>query len=340
MEFLKKGRRTAFEWLERFRKEGETGIPRPRPRRIGRSRRDSRFDIRRDVRRRTRPAYRSRCASIVIASPGPDEPEQRETRFGRIRSRSGARLEHTARDAERVHALWREAEPDLPGELCRLLIDPTVREVERSLRDVSSRLHEAYPDEIGLDLFFAGHGEAETGNLVLRDGTLTPHRLLELQAEDVGHAGSGQRTIGIWLDSCYSGAFLLRLALEAPEEGFRLDEGLASCLPGEECFEMDALEHGVFTYTRLHAGNRHVDRQRFNRAILDSDPAELAKGLQGLVGMTSIASAFLTEGGQFSMSLTRHAISVDGGFARVELGEENDLAEITRQLTNFKTSRG
>ena len=235
-----------------------------------------------------------------------------------------------------MYALWSKAEPDLPDELSRLLVDPTLREVECALQGVSAGILEAYPEETGLDLFFAGHGEEETGNLVLRDGTLSPHRLLELQADHVGHGGGGHRTLGVWLDSCYSGDFLLRLALVAFEEGFRLDEGVASCLPGEMCFEMDTLEHGVFTYTRLHPGNAHVSRERFNRAILDNDAGELAKGLQGLVGLTSNPSAFLTEGGQFSMSLSKHVISVDGDFATVELGEANDLAEITKQLTAFK----
>ena len=282
--------------------------------------------------------YRPRCASIVVASSGPDEPERYQTRFGEIRSRSGASLKYTARDAESVYAWWRKAAADLPDELHLLLIDPTLGEVECALRDVSARILEAYPDDVGLDFFFAGHGEKGTGNLVLKEGTLSPTRLLELQAGDVGPGRGSQRTIGVWLDSCYSGAFLLRLALAAFEdfEGFRLDEGLASCLPDETCWETAILEHGVFTYTRLHPGNSHVHQKRFNRAILDNDPDELAKGLQGLVGMTSNPSAFLTEGRQFSMSLTKHVISVEGGFATVELDEKNDFADVSRRLTNFK----
>ena len=217
---------------------------------------------------------------------------------------------------------------------------------KRGGRAVWNRIREAYSDDIGLDLFFAGHGEEGTGNLVLKDGTLSPSRLLKLQADDVGPHNGGQRTIGVWLDSCYSGAFLLRLAIESFEhfEGFRLDEGLASWLPDERCdercYEMDILEHGVFTYTRRHPGNAHVNRERFNRAIPHNDQEEIAKGLQGLVGTTSNSSAFLTQGEQFSMSLMKHVISVDGGFAEVELGEKNDFTEVSRQLTNFKNAPG
>ena len=300
------------------------------------------FDISLDVPGGPRPMYRPRCATIIVASSGPDEPERYQTRFGEIRSRSGASLEYTARDAESVCALWRNAEADLADELQLLLIDPTLGEVECALRNVSTRIREAYPADIGLDLFFAGHGEEGTGNLVLKGGTLSPTQLLELQADDVDLDNGGARTIGVWLDSCYSGAFLLRLAIESFEnfEGFRLDEGSASCLPDETCWEMDILEHGVFTYAHLHPGNSHVDRERFNRAILHNGRKEIAKGLQGLVGMTSNSSAFLTDGKQFSMSLTKHVISVDGGFADVELGEKDDFAEVSRQLTNFKNAPG
>ena len=233
-------------------------------------------------------------------------------------------------------AAWR------PGPLRADLERRAVHEGKGGGRAVWNRIREAYSDDIGLDLFFAGHGEEGTGNLVLKDGTLSPTRLLKLQADDVGPDNGGQRTIGVWLDSCYSGAFLLRLAIESFEhfEGFRLDEGLASCLPDERCYEMDILEHGVFTYTRRHPGNAHVNRERFNRAILHNDQEEIAKGLQGLVGTTSNSSAFLTQGEQFSMSLMKHVISVDGGFAEVELGEKNDFTEVSRQLTNFKNARG
>ena len=159
--------------------------------------------------------------------------------------------------------------------------------------------------------------------MILKDGTLSPVRFLELQADDVS-PDSGARTIGVFLDSCYSGAFLLRLAIEYFEnfEGFRLDNGLASCLPDEECFEMDSLEHGVFTYTHLNPGNSNIDQQCFNQAILDGNFKEMLKNLQGMVGMLSNPSAFITQGKQFSMSLMKHVINVDGSFATVELLDE------------------
>lgn len=254
-----------------------------------------------------------------------------------MRCRDGALLEQTGNDAERVYEMWKDSERDVSDALSILLVDPSLHQLSCTIRQISKKLDDAHPDDIGLDFFFAGHGLPCTGDLVLRDGMLTPEMLLGLQARET-EAGRGERTIGVWLDSCYSGAFLIRLAIRAFEDfvGFRLDEGLASCLPNEVCFEMDSLQHGVFTYTRLHTGNRHVDSEHFNRAILRNDREGIAKGLQGLVGTMGSPSAFLTEGEQFSMSLMKHVLGVDGGYATVELGEKSDYDEVVRKLTDFK----
>ena len=83
------------------------------------------FDIRLDVPGRPRPMYRPPYASIVIASSGSDKPDRNQTRFGEIRSRNGACLKYTRRDAESVYALWRKAELGIPDELQLLLEDPT-----------------------------------------------------------------------------------------------------------------------------------------------------------------------------------------------------------------------
>ena len=300
------------------------------------------FNIYHKVERPPRSSYRPRCASIVIACAGPQQPDVLPTRFGEIRSRNGALLRHTAQDADSVYHLWKAKAPDLPDNMQVLLINPTKRQVQDTIRTVSARIHQDYPDEVGLDFFFAGHGEQTSGGLILKDGILSATEFLRLQADDVGPKSGGERTIGVWLDSCYSGAFLIRLAIESFEDyqGFRLDEGLASCLPDENCFGMDILEHGVFTYTRLYSGNSHVDSEGFNQAILHNNKHEIAKGLQGLVGMTSNPSAFLTEGKQFSMSLTKHVIDVAGGFGTAKLAEISDFDVVSGQLTQFKQVLG
>ena len=245
-------------------------------------------------------------------------------------------LRHTTNDADGMYRLWKKVNPDVPDDLHVLLIDPTINEVESAIASVSARLRHEYTNAIGLDLSFAGHGTPCTGNLILRDGTLSPHRLLDLQAKDVQ---GGMRRIGVNLDSCYSGAFLIHLVNHAFDdfEGFRFDGSLASCLPNEESYEMDDLKHGVFTYTRVYAGNQHVDNRRFSQAILDNDTVEIAKGLQGLVSMNGGSpTAFLTEGRQFPLALAKHTIDVEGGFASADLADIREFDDICEALTMFK----
>ncbi|MCY4172060.1 MAG: caspase family protein [Bacteroidetes bacterium] len=288
------------------------------------------------------PVHRRRCANIVVASSGPEEPDLITTNYGKIRSRNGALLKHTQRDAESIFRLWKkQEEPHLPVELQVLLIDPDINQFENAIRNISKKIRDSYQNEIGIDLFFAGHGEQETGNLILKDGKVTPIQFLELQSEDI-MSNDETRTIGIFLDSCYSGAFLLHLAIESYENfnGFKFDNGLASCLPDEKCYEMDILQQGVFTYSHLNTGNSYIDKQRFNQNILDGNHEEMIRDLQGMVGMISSPTAFITEGKQFSMSLWKHVIMVEGDFATVEmLDEKTDYDEIMDRITQFKQKK-
>lgn len=296
------------------------------------------FNIYSRTERAPKASYRPPCASIVIACKGQRQPNVFETRFGEIRSRSGAQLKYTARDAEGIWKHFKKREAEIPDDLHILLIDPKKSQVHDAIRTVSKKIRQDYGNGIGLDFAFAGHGCQVNGDLVLSDGVLSSTDFLKLQAEDVAFRGKEERTVGVWLDSCYSGAFLIRLAIESFEdfEGFKLDNGLASCLPSEECFEMGWLQHGVFSYTRLYPGNKHVDRIEFNEAVLSNRKDEIAKGLQGLVSGMSNPSAFLTEARQFSVGLYKHVIDVHGDFATVELGDESDFDEICASLTNFK----
>lgn len=287
---------------------------------------------------RSKPDYFLAGASINIASAGPEPADVLQTRFGQLRCRNGALLKHTTNDAIGIYNLWKQTHPDVSDDLHVLLRDPTMAEVESTISSISARLKHEYDNVIGLDLFFAGHGEPLTGNLILKDGVLSPDRFLDLQAKDVRGRNRARR-IGVSLDSCYSGAFLVDLAIRAYEnfEGFRFDGSLASCLPDEVSYEMDSLDHGVFTYTNLYGGNQQVDRKRFNQAILDNNTDEIAKGLQGLVAINGgSATAFLTEGRQNPLFLNKHTINVQGDFAWVNLVDIHDPAEVSRQLTRFK----
>ena len=281
---------------------------------------------------------REPCASVVIASSGTEPEKVLSTRYGIVRSRAAANLQYTTNDAERVFDLWSNEDDDLPMSLHRLLIEPSLQEVEGTIEEVSSLLLSDYENNVGLDIFFAGHGEKGTGNLMVKDGSLSPERFLSIQDGDVARSDKRVRTIGVWLDSCYSGAFLIRLALAAlgSTRGFALDEGMASCLPDEQCYEMESLGHGVFTYSRLNRGNRNVDSNRFNHAILRNDDAAIAKALQGLVGMLSSPAAFLTHAEQFPVLLTKHVLDVEGGFSSVALDFGDEFADVARRLSSFR----
>ena len=248
-------------------------------------------------------------------------------------------MKFAANDAEAIFDIWKKGDVDsVPNNFHCLLVDPTLAQVEQAIRQFSRKLAQFSQEDTGLDLFFSGHGEKCSGNLVLQGGTLSPTRLLDLQSEEVNTRSGGPRGIGVFLDSCYSGAFLLRLALETyPRlDEFRLLEGLVSCLPDEESFEFDFLEHGAFTYTFLNRGNKSVDRDQFNKAILKQDLLIIVKGLQGLVSMTGNATAFLTEGKQFSVSLAKEVITVEGDYAEDTVGPESTLESLSTKLTKFK----
>ena len=279
-------------------------------------------------------------ANIVIASSGQEAPQIFETPFGEIRSRDGASLKFTTNDAESIFDFFKRKTGDyVPEDFHSLLIDPTLSQVEQTIKQLSIKLAKFPKGDPGLSLYFAGHGKQGSGNLVLKDGTLSPTRFLDLQQKEVTAKNGGYRGIGIILDSCYSGAFLLRLALECDRRfnEFSLYEGLVSCLPDEKSFELSFLEHGAFTYTFLNPGNKSVNFDEFNRAILEQDYPIIARGLQGAVANMGNATAFLTQGRQFSASLTKYRITVPG-YTEIELESERTFEELSRNLTKFKNS--
>lgn len=277
-------------------------------------------------------AYNSCSAIIVIASAGQEKERIVPTRYGEMRSRSCALLKYTRNDAEAIFAHWKKADV-APEYFHRFLVDPTVAQVEQTILDLSRELSIFGEIENRLDLYFAGHGE-KSGNLVFKDGTISPIRFVELQCGDV--TAKEPRSIGVFLDSCHSGAFLIKLALEIyPRSAFRMEDGLASCLPDEESFEFPLLEHGAFTYTFLNPGNRSVDSHQFNKAILKQDLPVIAKGLQGLVASMGNATAFLTEGKQFSVDLMREVIQVPH-YSEETIGPESNFDSLCSKLAKFK----
>ena len=274
-------------------------------------------------------------AIIAIAASGEETSEIFKTPLGEMRSRDGACLRFTTNDAKSVFNFWKRKRwtgDYVPKNFHRLLVNPALSQVEQTIKELSIRLAGLPEGDPGLFLYFAGHGKQGSGNLMLKDGTLSPTRFLDLQKKEVAAKNGGHRGIGIFLDSCYSGAFLLRLTLECDTHfnEFSLYEGSVSCLPDEKSFELSFLGHGAFTYTFLNQGNKSVDFDEFNKAILEQDYRIIARGLQGAVtNMGGNPTAFLTQGKQFSASLTKYRITVPG-YTEIELESERTFEELSR----------
>jgi hypothetical protein len=105
----------------------------------------------------------------------------------------------------------------------------------------------------GLVFAFSGHGRLGDGTLVLRDSTyFSADDFLE-QASRVHRTTGSVRPIRVvlLLDSCYSGAFLARVAYRIRSEpGLGLDTEymLASSHPDEVSWEAASLSHGLSTF--------------------------------------------------------------------------------------------
>ena len=110
------------------------------------------FNIYSRTERAPRASYRPPCASIVIACKGQQQPNVLQTRFGEIRSRSGAQLKYTARDAEGIWENFRKNEAELPDNLHVLLIEPKKSQVHEALRTVSKKFAMIMETASGLTL--------------------------------------------------------------------------------------------------------------------------------------------------------------------------------------------
>ena len=127
------------------------------------------------VKRQSGAAHVDGRASVVIASAGPAMADVVETKYGEIRSRSGAQLRFTVNDAEAIYDKWKAHGGSLGDDFHVLLVDPTLRQVEEAIRRMSNRIADCHADA-ALDLCFAGHGLAGSGDLVLKGGKLSPTR--------------------------------------------------------------------------------------------------------------------------------------------------------------------
>lgn len=171
-----------------------------------------------------------------------------------------AQLRHTTADVDYLSRWWRDETfyPPLLGETATERRDANYSELVEAFgkaRDWLAQMARENPDFDGggLVFSFSGHGRHGDGTLHLRDSTFfsADDFLAEVSAAHQATGSDCPTRIVLLLDSCYSGAFLVRVLYRVanePELGLDLEYILASCHPDEVSWESAAVGHGLSTF--------------------------------------------------------------------------------------------
>lgn len=277
--------------------------------------------------------------SLSIACAGKEESSIVATPYGEMRSRNGAKLKYTANDAFKFHQNILKDNP--LGESAKIYLEnPTKKEVRESMEQIRQVLAEKSGD--GFYFFFAGHGVYGSGNLVLADEHLTAVELLEM----IGGTNDNydvSLTTEIRLDSCYSGSFLIDIILELEKEIYDiyLIEGFAASMFDEKSWEMSFLEHGAYSFTILHPGNKYINGEELIAAIENNNHKIIAKYAQAGIAMNVPSIPYLTQARQHSMSIYKHnlvAMDYYGDFQLVDLEQPISREKIIAKIIEIRTS--
>jgi hypothetical protein len=208
------------------------------------------------------PGYKRRCwqAFIYVSASGPEFNPEFENHGYTLRPRLAADLRYTTADVEFMSQWW--SEPHYDSGACGefhapQLKNPSHADVLDAIRRAGEWLagNSERDDWDGghLTFTFAGHGRDSDGALVLTDGLLTAEEFT-LAIVSVAQQWSSSKVrlrLVMQLDSCYSGAFLLRVLHAVISEHDRLVVPYylaAAAMPDEVSWEESTLGHGVFTY--------------------------------------------------------------------------------------------
>lgn len=207
-------------------------------------------------------------AYVSVAASGSDGASPQ---YGHAYPKEFAQLKYTSKDVD-YWAGWWEQSWGPAHTLHEVRHEADYTSVTAALDDVGRWLCEASvnPDFDGGSIVFcySGHGRENDGALSLNQGTCFDaddfvNACLEIQQACLGDR---RLRIGLILDSCYSGAFLLN-ALETllHEHGDRLypDYFYAACMPDEQAWELPAVEHGLATHSRILQAARDFDEHLF-----------------------------------------------------------------------------
>jgi hypothetical protein len=192
-----------------------------------------------------------------------------------------ADLRYTTADADFLNGSWRD--PWDVGETTTAVRsrEPSLEEFWKALSKacdwLTRHVESASWSGGGMSLTFAGHGRYPDGALVIRDGSVTAEDLAtfleQLWERTPGRAGNLR--VALKLDSCYSGAFLLRW-LERVHASDLLTPYFShvSSMPDEVSWEDSSLGHGLFTFcishSESHPGELLVDAVQPDNSIRKS----------------------------------------------------------------------
>ncbi|MEH7607892.1 hypothetical protein, partial [Priestia megaterium] len=129
--------------------------------------------------------------------------------------------------------------------------NPTMVEVRNAIFEIGAWFAQFTKEDDwvggGITIAFAGHGEINTGSLVIRDGVITYKDLYDLLS---AISLSGRLRYNLILDSCYSGRFLIDFLYESLNDKSKLipDYLGAACMYDETAVEESSLGHGLYTY--------------------------------------------------------------------------------------------
>ncbi|RXZ02147.1 hypothetical protein [Fictibacillus sp. S7] len=191
-------------------------------------------------------------AYLSIAAEGPLYSKEIESHTRGIRQRAFSNLEFTKSDVDFFEEYWRENWYASGKEKWHKRLDnPTMVDVRNAIFEIGAWFSQYTKEDDwvggGITISFAGHGEYDTGSLVLKDGVITYKDLFELLS---AISLSGALRYHLLLDSCYSGRFLIDFLYESLNEESKLipDYLGAASMYDETAVEETSLGHGVYTY--------------------------------------------------------------------------------------------
>lgn len=190
-------------------------------------------------------------AYLSIAAEGPLYSQEIERYIRGVRQRAFSKLEFTTADVDFFEEYWtRNLYASGKEKWHKRLDNPTMIEVRNAIFEIGAWFAQFTKEEDwvggGITIAFAGHGEGDSGSLVLKDGVITYKDLHELLS---AISLSGRLRYNLFLDSCYSGRFLIDLLYESLNDESPLipDYLLAASMYDETAVEESGFESIIRT---------------------------------------------------------------------------------------------